>query len=308
MSDASKRTPHPAPGVDPEAGGGAADPTQGGHGPATSAGKGRTTPSASAPASGPASNDDGAPGPGPGHGAPAGAPGPGPGHGAPAGAPDPGEAADAVSDAAAAAAAYAAAVSAIEAPDAAAAPKPDDLFRLGTDDFSGLESLLSDDFARISSERDEFLDALKRLQADFDNFRKRTERQQAELKSRASEALVLRLLPVLDALELALTHLRLGDTPPPDEASASLLHVNSQLREILAREGLERIDAVGVGFDPTIHEATAMDDSVADTTTDNTDDDGEPLAPIGPTVSEVWRSGYRMGDRVIRPAMVRVRG
>ncbi len=254
MSDASKRTPHPAPGVDPEAGGGAAGPTEAGS---------DVRPNDSA-----------------------------------------GEEADAVSDAAAAA--YAAAAAAIEE-DAATAPKPDDLFRLGNNDFTGLESLLSDDFARISSERDEFLDALKRLQADFDNFRKRTERQQAELKSRASEALVLRLLPVLDALELALTHLRLGDSPPTDEASASLLHGNAQLREVLAREGLERIDAVGVGFDPTIHEATAMDDSAPDATTDTTGDDGEPPA-AGPTVSEVWRSGYRMGDRVIRPAMVRVRG
>ncbi|MFZ0171201.1 MAG: nucleotide exchange factor GrpE [Acidimicrobiales bacterium] len=181
--------------------------------------------------------------------------------------------------------------------------KPDDFFKLQlSDDLSGLETLLSDDFARISAERDEFLDALKRMQADFDNFRKRTERQQAELKGRASEALVARLLPVLDSLDLAMSHLALGESAPTDEASAALLQVNGLLRDILEREGLERIDAVGVGFDPTIHEATAVDETELAAGDDTNDDE-----PAGPTVTEVWRSGYRIGDRVIRPAMVRVR-
>ncbi|MGO8875950.1 MAG: nucleotide exchange factor GrpE [Acidimicrobiales bacterium] len=184
--------------------------------------------------------------------------------------------------------------------------KPQDPFRLLDGDLTGLESLLSDDFARISAERDEFLDSLKRLQADFDNFRKRAGRQQAETRQRATEALVLRLLPVLDSLELALAHLGLGATAPTDEASIAVLQVNAQLHGILAREGLERIDAIGVGFDPTMHEATAMDDSAPPKDQDgNGDGNGEPA---GPTVTEVWRSGYRMGDRVIRPAMVRVRG
>lgn len=175
---------------------------------------------------------------------------------------------------------------------------------------SGLESLLSDDFARISAERDEFLDALKRLQADFDNFRKRTERQQAELRVRASEALVIRLLPVLDSLELAMAHLGLGGAPPADEASTSLVQVSSQLRSILEREGLERIDTVGVEFDPTVHEATAMDDGQLEAGAGTGEDENAEAThpePASPTVSEVWRSGYRMGDRVIRPAMVRVR-
>jgi len=181
--------------------------------------------------------------------------------------------------------------------------EPDDLFKLKvTDDLSGLEMLLSDDFGRISAERDEFLDALKRLQADFDNFRKRTERQQAEMRARASETLVARLLPVLDSLELAMAHLGLGDSPPADEASTALLQVNGQLRDILGREGLERIDAVGVGFDPTVHEATEVDDNEPADTHANDEE------PAGLTVTEVWRSGYRIGNRVIRPAMVRVRG
>jgi len=176
-------------------------------------------------------------------------------------------------------------------------------------DLSGLEILLSDDFARISAERDQFLDSLQRLQADFDNFRKRTDRHQAELRDRANEALLARLLPVLDALDLALAHLGLGEAPPTDEASASLLQVNTMLRDTLEREGLERIDSVGVPFDPTVHDATAIDDGgSAGARTDDGPDTGDGEAPTGPTVTEVWRAGYRLKDRVIRPAMVRVRG
>jgi molecular chaperone GrpE len=181
-------------------------------------------------------------------------------------------------------------------------------------DLSGLEALLSDDFARISAERDRYLDSLQRLQADFDNFRKRTERHQAELRDRANETLLTRLLPVLDALDLALAHLGLGKAPPTDEASASLVQVNMLLRDTLQREGLERIDAVGVPFDPTIHDATAIDfgaptggdadGGTADDGPETSDDD----TTTGPTVAEVWRAGYRLKDRVIRPAMVRVRG
>jgi molecular chaperone GrpE len=175
----------------------------------------------------------------------------------------------------------------------------DDPFRLDLSrDLVGLEALLSDDFARISAERDEYLDALQRLQADFDNHRKRLERQLAESRERANQALLLRLLPVLDALDLAMAHLRPDDSA--GEAASSLVQIHTLLRDTLAREGLERIDSVGVPFDPTIHDATAIDESEAD--------DNEAGGPAGPAVTEVWRPGYRMRDRVIRPAMVRVRG
>lgn len=179
-----------------------------------------------------------------------------------------------------------------------------DPFSLTTDDdFSGLQLLLSEDFARISAERDAYLDSLQRLKADFENFRKRTDRQQGELRDRANETLLARLLPVLDALDLALAHL--GQSEAPTEgAAASLAQVNALLRDTLEREGLERIDSVGVPFDPNIHDATAIDES----TQAGDDDAGEPEASVGPTVAEVWRAGYRLKDRVIRPAMVRVRG
>jgi molecular chaperone GrpE (heat shock protein) len=107
--------------------------------------------------------------------------------------------------------------------------------------------------ALVAAERDEYLDALRRLQADFDNFRKRSMRQQTELLERATEGLCVRLLPVLDALDLATAHVR-GQEGSNDAAKA-LEQIDSLLRDILAREGIQRIDAVGVPFDPTIHDA-----------------------------------------------------
>jgi molecular chaperone GrpE len=157
------------------------------------------------------------------------------------------------------------------------------------------------------AERDEYLDALRHLQADFENFRKRTDRQIDEVRSRASEALLERLLPVVDALDLAVAHLgRARGAPGPGrparegagegEALTALVQVGGLLRDTLAKEGLERIDAVGVAFDPTVHDAVARAEPAGD-------DD----AP-GSVVDEVMRAGYLLKGRVLRPAMVKVRG
>ncbi|MGD0344674.1 MAG: nucleotide exchange factor GrpE [Acidimicrobiales bacterium] len=172
-----------------------------------------------------------------------------------------------------------------------------------TEEESG-PSDVEDERTRVTAERDEYLGALQRLQAEFENFRKRTLRQQTDLLSRASEAVVERLFPVLDALDLALAHV--GD----DEATAAHLRgalgqINSLLRETLAQEGLERIDAAEVPFDPTIH------DAVAHTPRDESDDvdtAAELPADDGPQVVEVMRAGYRLKGRVLRPAMVKVKG
>jgi len=131
--------------------------------------------------------------------------------------------------------------------------------------------------AIVAAERDEYLDALRRLQADFDNFRKRSMRQQTELLERATEGLCVRLLPVLDALELATSHVRAqGET---NDAAKALAQIDSLLRDILAREGIERIDAVGVEFDPTIHDAVGR----------------QPAAPEQPSTTAA-RPGDEAGD------------
>jgi molecular chaperone GrpE len=144
-------------------------------------------------------------------------------------------------------------------------------------------------------ERDEYLDDLRRLQAEFENYRKRMARQGEELTERAAAAVLERMLPVLDALDLARSHAGEPADPVAAQLAEALGQISSLARDALAREGLDRIDDVGVAFDPSIHDAVAHDPS---------DDDEQ----VGVVVAEVLRPGYRLKGRVVRPAMVRVRG
>ena len=141
-------------------------------------------------------------------------------------------------------------------------------------------------------ERDEYLVALQRVQADYENYRKRIARQQDELAARAAAGLVDKLLPVLDALDLAEAHL--NETLDLTDDGKALRASRAQLMDILSREGLERIDQAGVPFDPTIHDAVA-----------HSEGDG---SEGGTVVEEVLRSGYRWKGQELRAAMVRVRG
>ena len=136
------------------------------------------------------------------------------------------------------------------------------------------------DVARIAAERDDYLDALKRLQADFENYKKRIIKQQTEHLERAAEGLVEKLLPVLDTFDLAMKH-----------GGEGLDQVQGQLMAALEKEGLERIDPLGKPFDPNESEAVAHEEG-----------DG------GAVVSEVMRTGYRFKGKLLRPAMVKVKG
>jgi molecular chaperone GrpE len=185
--------------------------------------------------------------------------------------------------------------------------------------------------ALVAAERDEYLDSLRRLQADFDNFRKRSLRQQTELLEHATEGLCMKLLPVLDAFDLAMSHL--ATQAESNDAVKALGQLDALLRDVLAREGLERIDAVGVPFDPTVHDAVGHmpsqpapgpdDQAQREPAPDGGDTAAEPtaapehltrpakaaLAPAqsdGPSVAQVMRAGYRMRSKVLRPAMVLV--
>jgi molecular chaperone GrpE len=145
----------------------------------------------------------------------------------------------------------------------------------------------------LARERDEYLLALQRTQADFENYRKRITRQQEEQAARASQRLVDKLLPVLDALDLAENHLH--DSLDVSEGAKALHASRAMLVDILSREGLERVDQPEIPFDPSVHDGVAHAD-------------GEG-GPGGETmVEEVLRSGYRWKGQVLRPAMVRVRG
>jgi molecular chaperone GrpE len=142
--------------------------------------------------------------------------------------------------------------------------------------------------AEVTAERDEYLDALRRLQADFENYRKRIIRQQTEHLERAAFDLVAKLLPVLDTIDLALAHA--GGGAPDD----GLTQVAAVANDALSREGLERLDPLGQPFDPVLHEAVAHEEAA---------EAGEK-----PVVSEVLRPGYRWKGQLLRPAMVKVSG
>jgi molecular chaperone GrpE len=148
-------------------------------------------------------------------------------------------------------------------------------------------------------ERDEYLDLSRRVQADFENYKKRTLRQQTDNLERAAEHLVTKVLPVLDAFDLARAHLGDGDDLSPE--GKALVAGSTLLADTLHREGLERIGAAGEPFDPTTHEAV-------DRVSGGDGDDASDVAISGPVIDEVLRAGYRWKGRVIRPAMVRVRG
>jgi molecular chaperone GrpE len=128
------------------------------------------------------------------------------------------------------------------------------------------------------------------LQADFENYRKRVARTAEESAVRAAGVLVVKLLPVLDVLDLAQAHFA-GEA---NEEAAALEQSRSLLLDTLEKEGLERIDGVGVLFDPQVHDAVAHVPS----------DDGE----TDQVVDDVLRAGYRWKGAVLRPAMVRVKG
>jgi molecular chaperone GrpE len=139
--------------------------------------------------------------------------------------------------------------------------------------------------AEAEAKRDEYLRDLQRLAADFDNFRKRSAREYEALAQRAHERLVKELLPVLDDLERALDAAEEHDE---EKVIEGVRLVQQALRQALEREGLAEIGADGK-FDPHVHEAL--------------------LAQPAPDVEQgdvlqVLQKGYRLGDRVLRPARV----
>ena len=137
----------------------------------------------------------------------------------------------------------------------------------------------------LTRERDEYLDSLQRLKAEFDNFRKRTESERAAQAARASESLVKELLPVLDDLERALVA---AEEHEEAKLEDGVRLVHRALADVLARAGLAEIETDGA-FDPHVHEALLA----------------QPVEGAEPgSVVEVLQKGYRLGDRVLRPARV----
>ncbi|MGD9572774.1 MAG: nucleotide exchange factor GrpE [Thermoleophilia bacterium] len=141
------------------------------------------------------------------------------------------------------------------------------------------------DLERVSAERDEYLDALLRLKAEFDNYRKRADRDRQAISVGATRDVVRGLLPVMDNLERAVA--ALGDQG--EGIVAGLEMVRGQLAGLLTGHGVEEIPAHGEQFDPTIHEAIASVPA--------------PGHAEG-TVVEVVEKGYRHSEHVLRPTRV----
>ncbi len=173
--------------------------------------------------------------------------------------------------------------SAESAPPAEADALVQDAHDAGDDEttVSSVEDLVAD-LERVSAERDEYLDSLRRLQAEFENYRKAVAKREADAKARANDGLVSELLPVLDACDGAVAN----DVEAVGPVRAALL-------DALTKQGLERLDPVDEPFDPAHHEAVIHEE-------------GESEG--GPVVAEVLRVGYGWKGHVVRPAMVKVRG
>ncbi len=165
----------------------------------------------------------------------------------------------------------------------------------GTGDTEEVEATEADPLEVARAERDEYLDSLRRLQAEFENYKKRVLKQQSDQMARAAASLVDKLLPVLDAMDLATDHVGGADS---DEARA-LVAASGLLHGILEKEGLERIDPAGQEFDPTAHEAVGHQPAP---------EGAEPTESGEPRVTQVMRAGYRWHGTVVRPAMVMVEG
>ena len=154
-------------------------------------------------------------------------------------------------------------------------------------DFEGAEAVNED----LVRERDEMRALAQRVQADFENYRKRMLREQTALAERASESIVEQLLPVLDNFELAL--LSLDDADEKVRKGVELVYAD--FLSVLERAGLQKIPTDGEPFDPEVHEAVAHEAA-------------QEGGAGHPTVVETMREGYRLKGRVLRPAMVKVAG
>jgi molecular chaperone GrpE len=160
-------------------------------------------------------------------------------------------------------------------------------------DSNGDESSLRDDLEQARREGREYLDHARRLQAEFDNYRKRVLKEQTRALELASEPMVRRLLEVLDDFELALMaaeEMSAARQPDFEVFLKGVELVYAKLKDALKAEGLERIEAEDRAFDPEEHEALMQ----------TGDGDGDPV------VADVLRQGYRLNGHVIRPAGVRV--
>lgn len=141
----------------------------------------------------------------------------------------------------------------------------------------------------VERQRDEYYDLLLRKQAEFDNYRKRVDRERQMVSEAAASSIIEELLPLMDDLERALKTEAVGDAAEAYRRGVELIH--RQLGEVLRKRGVRPLDALGSDFDPYYHQAVSHDPAEGRR-------DGE--------IIEEFRRGYMLGDRLLRPSMVKV--
>ena len=150
------------------------------------------------------------------------------------------------------------------------------------------DTAADDPAAALTAERDDLKDRLLRRTAEFDNYRKRVERERRELSEAAAADLIRDILPIIDDLERAMAA---AGTTADSALVKGIELTHRQLMDQLRRRGVEPVDSIGQIFDPQVHEAVGSLPA-----------DGRP---DGEVVAE-FRKGYRAGGRLLRPAMVQV--
>lgn len=143
-----------------------------------------------------------------------------------------------------------------------------------------------DEYAIAVRERDEYLDQLQRSRAEFVNFRRRNDQERAALRQFVSREVISQFLPVIDDLDRALTAI-----PESERTSGwvtGVTMIQTKLHNTMERLGVSAVEALGLPFDPALHEAVATEPGTS-----------------GEGVVEVYQSGYRIGDVLVRPAMVK---
>ena len=140
-----------------------------------------------------------------------------------------------------------------------------------------------------AAKADENWDRLLRTTADFDNFKKRAAREKQDAIKYANEGLLEKLIPSLDALDMALAATKSDGSGSMQSLQAGLSMVYQQLKSTLTDAGLEEVDAKGKTFDPNLHEAVSQRETAE--------------APEGQVVEQM-RKGYKLRDRLLRPATV----
>jgi molecular chaperone GrpE len=153
---------------------------------------------------------------------------------------------------------------------------------------AGDQSASGDQVAQLRGERDDYYNRLLRKSAEFDNYRKRVERERRELSEWASADMLNEILDVLDDFDRALS----AEAPPEAAAYRTGVElIQRQLADLVRKRGAKPIEAIGTDFDPHLHQAVAYEET--------------PGAREGEVVGEL-RKGYTLGDRLLRPAMVKV--